>query len=142
MTPPLVRPWRASADLPPWWYACGAYVTSLAAKRAFDRVERKTRRGGELGLYRHGPPERQGRLVTALGLERSAVERAAKLLHDGEDERLSGDLVESMALRRARVVVEAARANREAGRILIRRPESGALLDDTGRMHERPGGQG
>ena len=50
-------------------------------------------------------------------------------MSDGVDERLPPDLVEAMVVRRAHVVVEAARADAEAGRILIRRPESGAVLD-------------
>lgn len=143
MTSPLVRPWRAEAgrDLPPWFWTCAAYPSALMAKRAWERVERKTKAGGDLGLYRHGPPERNGRLVTVLGLERAKVEAAAKLLHDGIDERLPPDLVEAMVLRRAHVVVDAARAQAGAGRLLIRRPESGAVLDSEGRMHER-GGQG
>ena len=129
------------AQLPPWWWTCAHYATAQAAKRAWERVERKTRSTGELGLYRHGPVDDPGSCVTALGLDRGAVERAAKLMSDGTDERLPPDLVEAMVVRRARVVVEAARADREAGRILIRRPESGAVLDRRGRMHDR-GGQG
>lgn len=141
MTPPLVRPWRANTELPPWWWTCGHYPSALAAKRAWERVERKTKRGGELGLYRHGPTDDPGSCVTALGLDRGAVEHAAKLMSDGDDQRLPSDLVEAMVVRRARVVVEAARADADAGRILIRRPESGAVLDERGVMHER-GGQG
>jgi hypothetical protein len=150
MTPPLVRPWRPPItpgarrpDLPPWFWTCAAYPSATAARRAWERIERKTRGGGELGLYRHGVPGREGRLVSAVGLDRAAVERAAKLLSDGVDERLPSELVEAMVIRRARVVVEAAAAypNR-TGRIKIRRPESGARLDQRGVMHDEPGGQG
>jgi hypothetical protein len=142
MTEPFVRPWRANRDLPPWWWTCASFPSAQKARSAWQRVERKTRSGGDLGLYRHGPEgPRQGTLVTALGLDRAKVERAAKLLSDGVDERLPPDLVEAMVIRRARVVVEAAQADAAAGRIRIRRPESGAVLDSEGRMHER-GGQG
>jgi hypothetical protein len=142
MSEPFVRPWRGSSpQLPPWYWTCAHYPSALMARRAWERVERKTKRGGELGLYRHGSPDDPGSCVTALGLDRGAVERAAKLLSDGTDERLPPDLVEAMVVRRARVVVVAAPPDREAGRILIRRPESGAVLDERGRMHER-GGQG
>jgi hypothetical protein len=135
MSPPYVHPWRVSSTLPTWWWTCARFPTAYMAKVAWERVERKTRGGGELGLYRHGSRAEVGVLVTALGLNRDAVEAAAHILRDGVDEPLPRDLVESMVMRRARVVTEAA-ASGDSGRLTIRRPEgAGAALDEQGHMH-------
>lgn len=142
MSAPHAKPWRATRDLPPWFWACARYPNARMAKAAWARVERKTRSGGDLGLYRHGPSTDVGVLVTVVGLDRDKVERAARLMRDGVAEPLSPDLIEAMVLRRAHVVIDAAREHAEPGRITIRRPEgAGAALDQAGRMHER-GGQG
>lgn len=143
MSAPHARPWRATTDLPPWFWACARYPNARMAKAAWSRVERKTREAGDLGLYRHGPRHEVGVLVTVVGLDRQRVERAARLLRDGRDEPLEHDLIEAMVMRRAHVVVDAARANAEAGRLIVRRPEgSGAVLDEQGHMHEQPRGEG
>lgn len=141
MSAPYAKPWRARSDLATWWWACARYPNAHMAKAAWGRVERKTRETGDLGLYRHGPREAIGTLVTVVGLDRDRVERAARLLRDGRDEPLARDLVEAMVLRRARIVVD--NADAEPGRVLIRRPDgAGAVLDERGHMHERPRGEG
>lgn len=144
MSEPVVRAWRARPELADWFWTCARYPTALMARAAWERIERKTAGGGELGLYRHGPSDDPGVLVTAIGLDRSAVERCVRLLRDGVDERLPLELVESMALRRARVALETSRQHPgESGRVKIRRPEAqGVPLDRGGVMRERPPGRG
>ena len=114
------------------------------ARGVWERVERRTAGGGAIGLYRHGSSDDPGTCVTAVGLGRAAVDRVARLLRDGVDERLAVELVEQMCLRRARVVVEATRANPGiTGRVKIRRPEDrGGVLGPDGIMRDPPSGVG
>lgn len=143
MSPPQVRPRRLAPELPDWFWCSARYPSALMARAAWERVERKLPRGS-LGIYRHGARDDPGVLVTAVSLERAEIERCARVLRDGVDERLDDELLDLLIMRRARVVIEATEGGRRdaSGRIKIRRPESGATLDREGVMHEQPPGQG
>ena len=144
MTPPAVRPRRLSPQLADWWWCSARYASALMARRAWERVERKLPRGS-LGIYRHGPSDNPGVIVSAVSTKRSEIERVARLLRDGDDERLPVELLDSMIMRRARVVIDETRGGTldVSGRVKIRRPEdAGAALDRSGVMHEQRPGRG
>lgn len=142
MPQPRVRVRRLAPKLTDWYYVSARYPTALMARKAWEKVERRTPRGS-LGIYRHGPTNDPGVLVSAVSLKRDEVDRCARLLRDGLDELLPFELVDSMILRRARIVVAAADESDAARRIKIRRPEDrGDVLDQEGFMHQPKPGQG
>jgi hypothetical protein len=140
MTQPVVR--YQDFGEARWWLVSAHYPSALMARSAWERVDRKLRRG-DLGFYRHGTTEDPGTSLTAVSLVEVQVDRAARLLRDGEDQELDPALLASMFVRRARVVVGAARAGEtRSGRIKVRRPETGAELRPDGVMIEPEPGQG
>jgi hypothetical protein len=142
MSPPRVRARRLAPTSADWFWCSARYPTAQMARSAWERGERKIAIGS-LGIYRHGPRENIGTVVTAVSLKRDEIERCARLLRDGVDELLDVELLDSMILRRARVVVAETQAHGDVtGRLKIRRPESGAALDHEGVMHEREPGRG
>ena len=122
-----------------WTVVTGRYPTAKMGSDAYQRLLRKTPRG-ELGIYRHGPPEDGGTQISIVSLNRQEVERAARHLVGAEDVRLPDELVDAMVVRRARVVVEAAQSGASAGRIKIRHAGAGARLEPDGTMTEQIGG--
>jgi hypothetical protein len=122
-----------------WTVVTVRYATAKMASDAYQRLLRKTPRG-ELGIYRHGPPEDGGTQISIVSLNRQEVERAARHLVGAEDVRLPDELVDAMVVRRARVVVEAAQSGASAGRIKIRHAGAGARLEPDGTMTEQIGG--
>lgn len=138
---PAVR--RAGPPGGPAWYVVAARFTDAdKARKGWELVERK-RRSGSCGVYRHGPPDRPGTDVSAVSMQRRELDRIAELLEQagGRDQRLHHEVADQLVIRRARVVLEAAAAQRPYGRIKIRRPERGATLNPDGTMDE-PGGHG
>jgi hypothetical protein len=133
-----VRSRRLAPDLPDWWWISARYPTAQMAKAAWERVERRLARGS-LGFYRHGTTDAMGCEVTAVSIKRDEVERCVRLLRDGQDNPLDDELLDSMIVRRARVVVEeVAKHGDVSGRVKTRHPEdAGAVLDRQGVMHPR-----
>lgn len=122
-----------------WYIASVQFATSYMARQAWEHVERKVSRGS-LGLYRHGPTENPGTIVSCVSLDRAQLLRCARLLRTGEDYALDETTMRALCARRARVVLEHARGG-ESGRMLLRRPEGrGAEMTKDGRMIEPIGG--
>jgi hypothetical protein len=140
MAEPRVRAWRLAPHLADWYWTCARFPSAKMARDAWERIDRK-RRTGTVGVYRHGPSDNPGAFVSIVGLDREEVERIARMLRGGVDERLPDDLVERLCVRRAAVVVEATRAQPGAtGRVKIRRPEDrGAVLGPDGVMRDPRG---
>ena len=140
MTPPVVRQQNLSDST--WWFVCARYPSAHMARAAWERLDRKLA-VGDLGMYRHGPSYDPGTQVTAVSMTKGQVERAARLLKDGEDQQLSPSLSASMIVRRARVVVEMARQDPDHSRRLkIRRPGEGSPMRPDGTMIEPEPGRG
>lgn len=124
-----------------WYVASALFATPYMARQAWELVERKLPTGS-LGIYRHGPEQRRGRMVTVVSTERAQVLRGARLLRLGEDCPLDEATMRALIARRARVVLAAAGEGQASGRLKWRRPEErGARLTPEGDLRE-PGGQG
>jgi hypothetical protein len=121
-----------------WYVTSAQFPTAYAARRAWELIERRVPRG-TLGLYRHGPEQLHGQIVTVVSLQRAEVERCARLLVGGQDYELDEMTKRALVMRRARVVLAA--QGQGSGRLKIRRPERGARLSPDGDLSE-PGGQG
>lgn len=129
---------RLADGLNCWYVVSALYPSAYAARKAWERVERKTPKGA-LGLYRHGP-QGDGRVVTVVSLDRAQVLRCAGLLRLGEDYRLDPTTARALIARRAQVVL--AHRGEPAGRVKWRRPDArAARLTPEGDMIE-PGGHG
>jgi hypothetical protein len=139
---PLVRPYTDMAG-GQWFYACGRFATEKLGEAAYKFILANTR-VGDLGVVRHGPPHEVGVLITGISMTRSDVLRAARLLaqRGAIDEQLDERIVGDLAVRRARVIVEARQAGAAPGRLRIHHPGRGAYLRPDGTMDETSKGQG
>lgn len=126
-----------------WYIVCAEFATAYMAKQTWENVERR-RKGGSVGLYRHGPEQEGGRLLTAVTMDADEARRMASMLRVGTHYELDEDTIMGLIARRARVVTDALRAGQSRGRLMWRRPEGrGARLDPrTGEMIEHEPGQG
>lgn len=141
---PLVRPFTDPAD-GQWFIVSARYPTDELGSIAYRYVMAKVGTSGDLGVYRHGAPDEGGVLVTAISTNRIGVQNVARLLgaRGGIDEHLDKRIVTRMAIRRARVVVEARDAGAKPGRLKIGHAGRGAWLNPDGSMSDdRPQGQG
>jgi hypothetical protein len=126
-----------------WYCATGRFATDTAAYAAYTMLMHRLPIT-DLGIYRHGPPDDPGTRISAVSPVRADVLRVTRLLaaRGAVDEELPAELVESMCVRRARVVVEHARSGAPAGRTKIRHAGQGATLMPDGSMREPGGGVG
>lgn len=141
---PLVRPFTDPAG-GQWFVVSGRFPTQALGAAGYQFVMEHTRQRGDLGVYRHGEPDEGGVLVSAVSIKRPEVLRVARLLGNrgAADEELHPTVTERLAIRRARVIVEADEANMPSGRIKIRHPGRGAYLEMDGSMSDdKPMGQG
>lgn len=133
-----------------WLVVTAVYATPVAARKAWEQIERKSRsykgEPGGVGIYRHSVGSIEGRLVSVVGLMPDAearVQRVQRVLANmgGEDYRLGQKAATDLIARRARVVL--AKAGEGAGRVVTRRPDArGATLMPDGRAIEHKPGQG
>jgi hypothetical protein len=134
-----------------WYVEVREYPSGLMAKRAWERAERKLKRGpGEdgIGVTRLAPNPAggiptglSGPAVAIVSLDEPIMLRAQRLLKDGTEFEPSGALADALIARRARIVL--ARAGRGEGRVSIRRPEDrGAEFNLLGETFEPKPGQG
>jgi hypothetical protein len=135
-----------------WYVECVDYPTSLMAKRAWERTERKLIRGpGEdgIGITRLAPNPAGGTptglgtgyTVVVVTLDEGMMRRAQRLLSDGTVVEPSLALADALIARRARVVLS--QEHTGEGRLVIRRPEgAGAQFNQLGEVIEREPGQG
>lgn len=120
-----------------WYAVCVEFPSAFAARTAWEQMDRKLG-PGSLGIYRHGPADDPGRIVSAVSLSRDEVRKALRFLRAGSDYQLDEETLQALILRRARVVLDAAERGIDSGRLKWRRPEdAGAVLDKrTGEMIE------
>jgi hypothetical protein len=123
-----------------WWIVTRQFATRLAGERAYKSVA-KHERGGPLGagIYRHGPSEDLGRLVTAVSLNRELAERIdRRLKRDGGSElRLDDVTINALILRRARFVTSLG-TDAPAGRYRVGHGK-GEMLRPDGTFPEKRG---
>lgn len=126
-----------------WYIVSAVYPDARLARWAWDEIDRRSRNWSErnAGIYRHGSAQTQGRVVTAVSMNRRSIVRIAGMLRAGEDHELDERDIDALVARRARVVLE--HAGQGDGRMVVRRPENrGAQMTDTGEMIEPEPGQG
>ena len=142
MDRPQIRRARAPVDGPTWWVASARFATAVAARKGWERVAAKVPKGS-LGIYRHGPPDAPGTMVSAVSMEEEQLERVVRHLEatGGKDQRLAREVEAQLIMRRAHVVLAAGAEGLGEGRLKWRRPERGARLNPDGTMEE-PGGHG
>lgn len=133
-----------------WLYAAARYPTPFMARVAWERLEHATRakqreldETGGVGIYRHGPTDDPGTIVSVIGLEgaHTRIERALRVLGQaGEDYPLDQVTLEALIVRRSRIVLA---HKGETGRMIGRRPDGrGAILTPGGDIIEPPPGRG
>lgn len=120
-----------------WYVASAFFATGYAARQAWEQVDAKVPTGS-LGLYRHGPTEHRGQVVTVVASSYREALKAARLLRTGTDYALDEVTLEALIRRRALVVLEYGQQG--AGRVKWRRPDGrGAELRPDGTMVEPTG---
>jgi hypothetical protein len=126
-----------------WYIVSVRFPTPRMAKERWERINAKaSKRKGDMGFYRHGPSTDPGRYLTAVTHSRPDALWISRELRGCEPNGLPDDEVLAMILRRIDVVANARLAGRTEGRLSIRRPEVGAVLDPDGTMHEPVVGHG
>jgi hypothetical protein len=125
-----------------WFVVSAAYPDIPTARAAWERIDGRIKHGS-LGVYRHGPEDNPGTMVSAVSLKRSSIVQVRRLLSGGDHNPLDEATMDLLILRRARVVTDAAAVGKRAGHYKWRRPDGrGARLSDAGDMIEPPPGEG
>lgn len=120
-----------------------AYPTPREAKRAWEQLEERSR-GGDLSAVRVIDPATGRHVVIALGELEEPIKRAARrLARSGVPWELDDDIVQRLALRRARVL-SACSEGKTGGYVnqRARYGDGGAVIDRQGQLSLRRRPQG
>lgn len=119
------------------------YATAREAKRAWEKLEERTR-GGDISAVRVIDPVTSRHVVVALSEHLEPIERAARrLARSGFHWELADELLERLALRRLRVLSDC--SDGKTGGYVNQRArygDTGALIDRRGRLSLRRRPQG
>lgn len=131
-----------------WYLVAVHYPSALQARRAWERVQRKSLGGagtirmapaaGGQALASGAPEGVYPVVVTTDKIE--VASKARRVLSDGTPWTPTDDFADAMILRRLRVLAE---HTGETGHVVFRRPENrGATMDYKGNVHEPEPGRG